>query len=164
MLQRDPPCSPFLAWGWLKLRWLKTPGQPAQKHAQQGTVENQQMSHRLVTTIDPLLSHEVLLHEPFEHKHCDDQQCRFWRAAQCSPDYAPCGRNSGITYTFSRLGDVGGSLQCVPGAVMRKCSQQQRCPLKAWRTGDAGNVYCSTTWQILLTRITILGSTLRCVL
>eukprot|EP00971_Amphidinium_carterae_P045283 891089-Amphidinium_carterae.1 len=117
MLQRDPPCSSFLGWGWLKLRWLNAPGQPAPKHSQQGTVENQQMGHRLVTAFDPMLSHEVFVRlQPFEHKLCDDQQCRFWRAAQCSPDVAPCGRTSGITYTFSCPGDVECFLQCVPGA------------------------------------------------
>eukprot|EP00971_Amphidinium_carterae_P180503 3580111-Amphidinium_carterae.1 len=101
MLQRDPPLSFFLGGGWLKYRWLKTPGKPARNYSQQGTVEHQQMSHRLVTAFDSKQCHIVVFQveafalqvfaslQPFEHKLCDAQPCRFWRAALSSPDVAP---------------------------------------------------------------------------
>eukprot|EP00971_Amphidinium_carterae_P303054 6021846-Amphidinium_carterae.1 len=62
MLQRDSTRTSFLGGGWLKLRWLNAPGQPAPKHSQQATVGKQQMGHRLVTAFDPMLNHEVMLH------------------------------------------------------------------------------------------------------
>eukprot|EP00971_Amphidinium_carterae_P104707 2073643-Amphidinium_carterae.2 len=74
------------------------------------------------------------------------------------------GRAFGASCTLFPLWDVGCSLQCDPGAVMRKYSRQLCCHLKAWRTGDAGNASCFTIWLNSLTRITTLGSTLRRVL
>eukprot|EP00971_Amphidinium_carterae_P048954 964601-Amphidinium_carterae.2 len=176
MLQSAHPLSFFLGGGWFKLRWLKTPGAPARTYCQQVTAGNlyggYQTSHRLVTAdgfqLGPGLWCQLLCCaslQPFEHRTCDAQPCRFWRAAYLtSPEDAHCGRTSGTTCPLSLLGDVGCSLQCVPGAAMRKCLRQQCCHLKAWNTGDAENAFCSTIWRILPTRTTTLGSTLRRVL
>eukprot|EP00971_Amphidinium_carterae_P090139 1784536-Amphidinium_carterae.1 len=177
MLQTSHPRLQFLGWGWFKVLRLKAPGSPAENLFQPGTAGQGLLRptavHQLATAGHKQHCHGtfrwIMLFvslQPFEHRTCDAQTCHFLRAAlSCRPDVAPCGRAFGTTCTpFPSLGDVESSLQSVPDALMQRYLRQQLQPQRAWRTGAAESVCCSTTWQTLLTLITILGRTSRDVL
>eukprot|EP00971_Amphidinium_carterae_P133171 2637062-Amphidinium_carterae.1 len=101
MLQTPHPQLFLLGGGWFKISWLKTPGPPARASHQQGTAGglpfSQAASYWLVTTEKKRQCQSVpnwfmsfISLQPYEHRLCRAQPCRFWRAALlCSPDVAP---------------------------------------------------------------------------
>eukprot|EP00971_Amphidinium_carterae_P232602 4615916-Amphidinium_carterae.1 len=171
MPQITHPSLCFLGGVWFKICWLNTPRSPARQPHQQdtaGRIHAIEIAACQLVTTDQKHQCRIFLHcdmfaslQPFEHRLPCPLPCRSSIVAQPLPDVAPCGRVSGTTCTTCPAWDLACILQFDLDALMRRFWLPQLQQLRAWRTGDAENDYCSTTWQKFPTRTLILGNILK---